>query len=70
MKNRDERLKDILEHPGNHRHEFSDLTACCMVNGALDTSLMQAHSENAPLGKNGGTACDVTSGPCACGAWH
>ena len=19
---------------------------------------------------NGGVACDVTSGPCACGAWH
>ena len=21
-------------------------------------------------GKNGGVACDVTSGPCSCGAWH
>jgi hypothetical protein len=25
---------------------------------------------NAPLGRNGDIACDVTSGPCACGAWH
>lgn len=24
----------------------------------------------APLGRNGGVACDTRSGPCACGAWH
>lgn len=26
--------------------------------------------EDAPLGRNGGVACDAGRGPCNCGAWH
>jgi hypothetical protein len=63
-------LKDIEEHPERHRHEFGALHSCCMVGGVLDLHLMEAHSEFVNLGTNGGTRCDVTSGPCACGAWH
>jgi len=38
-----------------------------MVDGALDSQLMDAHPA---LGCNGGQKCDVTDGPCSCGAWH
>jgi hypothetical protein len=67
---REERLKDIREHPGRHRHDFGGLQRCCMIDGALDTGLMEAHERYANLGRNGGIRCDVVSGPCACGAWH
>ncbi len=63
-------LKDIREHPEQHHHDFGGLAACCMINGVLDTSLMEVHSEYANFGTNGGVRCDVSSGPCACGAWH
>lgn len=64
------RLKDIKDHPERHRHDFGGLQVCCMVDGALDMMLMEAHGQYVDLGTNGGTRCDVTSGPCACGAWH
>jgi hypothetical protein len=31
---------------------------------------MEAHEEHASHGSNGGRRCDVSSGPCSCGAWH
>jgi hypothetical protein len=65
-----EKLADIKEHPERHRHDFAALQQCCFVNGALDMRLMDAHEEHASLGSNGGRRCDVTSGPCSCGAWH
>ncbi len=40
------------------------------VNGALNSRLAEAHEIHASLGRNGGQRCDVTSGPCSCGAWH
>ena len=64
----DEKLKEIKEHPERHRHTFDGLTSCCMIGGALDISIMDAHE--GLLGSNGGKKCDVVSGPCACGAWH
>ena len=66
----EEVLQDIRENPERHKHDFDGLMACCMIGGALDTSIMEAHSANEPFGRNGGTRCDVSSGPCACGAWH
>jgi len=66
----EERVKDIKEHPENHRHDFAGLQRCCMFNGAIDTLLLEAHEEYASLGMNGGVRCDVASGPCSCGAWH
>jgi len=64
------KLKDIQEHPERHHHDFSGLTSCCMVEGALDLRVQDAHERYASLGTNGGQSCDVTSGPCSCGAWH
>lgn len=63
-------LKDIIDHPERHRHTFNELTACCMIDGAVDLSLIEAHSQHVDLGTNGGVRCDTTEGPCACGAWH
>ena len=69
-KTREEVLKDIQEHPENHIHNFDELTACCLVDRALNLSLMEAHSKFVDLRANPVTKCDVTEGPCACGAWH
>jgi len=63
-------LKDIKEHPENHRHDLARLYACCIIDGVLETLLMEAHQRFASLGTNGGQRCDVTKGPCSCGAWH
>ena len=70
LSKRDEKLKDIKEHPERHRHDFGGLHACCTIDGVVDLSLMDAHSQHVDMGTNGGTRCDVTEGPCACGAWH
>jgi hypothetical protein len=64
---RDEKLKDIREHPENHMHDFDGLQRCCFINGALDLALMEEHPAH---GYNGGQKCDVSRGPCSCGAWH
>jgi hypothetical protein len=61
------KLKDIKEHPESHRHDFDGLQRCSMINGALDMMVMEAHPA---LGYNGGQKCDVSDGPCSCGAWH
>lgn len=63
-------LQHIKDHPEEHRHAYPVLVACCTIGGAIDLSLMEAHGRYVPLGTNGGTRCDVLSGPCACGAWH
>ena len=65
-----DRVKDIKDHPEKHRHDFAGLTRCCFHDGALDLALQQAHSDHAPQGRNGGQLCDVSRGPCSCGAWH
>lgn len=64
------RLDDIKNNPNSHRHDFEGLQRCCFLNGALDGRLMEAHETHASVGSNGGRSCDVTSGPCSCGAWH
>jgi hypothetical protein len=66
----EEKLKDVKENPAQHRHTFDELQRCCFHGGALDTRLMAAHETYAAVGSNGGRTCDVTSGPCSCGAWH
>jgi hypothetical protein len=67
---REEKLKEIKERPERHRHTFEELQHCCFQGGALDLRLMDAHEQYAQTGTNGGRRCDVTSVPCACGAWH
>lgn len=62
-------LAGIKEHPERHRHTFERLRQCCTIDGAVDLSLMEAHQQHAPVGHNA-SPCDVSSGPCSCGAWH
>jgi len=78
-------LADIKAHPERHRHDFEALQRCCFVDGAFDCGIMEAHeglpgepnvvdaiggiAEGKPFSVRG-PRCDVTSGPCACGAWH
>ena len=66
----EEKLFDIVTNPKAHRHSYNALITCCMVDGALDLSLIEAHGQHVDLGTNGGVKCDVVEGPCACGAWH
>ena len=63
-------LEDIKKNPKNHRHNFSELSACCIIDGIIQAELIEAHAKYVDLGRNGGVKCDVTKGPCACGAWH
>ncbi len=70
IKERERVLRDIREYPENHRHDFNGLLSCCAIDGILDNSLMEAHSEYAGIGSNNGRRCDVVAGPCVCGAWH
>ncbi len=66
----EKKLSDIRNNPENHKHSFEDLQICCINDGAIDLSIMDAHSEYVDMGTNGGVRCDTTSGPCACGATH
>lgn len=43
------------------------ITQCTDKDGVLD---VMAIDELPAVGTNGGKKCDVTSGPCSCGAWH
>jgi len=64
----EKKRREIVGNPQKHIHDYDGLIACCMNDGALDTMLMQAHEGF--TGSNGGVRCDVSSGPCSCGAWH
>ncbi len=67
--NRQQIFEDIKKTPSNHKHhDANGLIACATINGAVDISIMQAHE--GLYGYNGGAACDVSTGPCSCGAWH
>jgi hypothetical protein len=68
VKTTEERRREIVNNPHKHIHTYEELVSCCMVDGCLDTMLMQSHEGF--LGSNGGARCDVSSGPCSCGAWH
>ena len=64
-------LADIKARPERHKHrDLNALNQCCWIDGALDLSLSEAHGRYAAHGYNGGQACDVSQGPCSCGAWH
>lgn len=65
-----EKIQHIKNNPHLHEHDFQQLQSCCFVNGAIDLSVMEAHSQYVNMGTNGGQRCDVRRGPCACGAWH
>lgn len=59
--------QDKLEKPVKER-TFNELVASAVTSdGAIDISKLD---EATPVGYNNGTWCDVTSGPCRCGAWH
>jgi len=63
--------EQIKLYPEKHRHEdINELISCCMIEGAVDLTLMQAHQDYVDYGSNGGVKCDMVKGPCACGGWH
>lgn len=64
----EEKLQDIKDNHDKHQHTFAELQACCMVGGAMDLRVMEAHQGLVPQRNPGG--CDVMEGPCSCGAWH
>lgn len=67
----EERIKHIKDHPDQHRHgDFQGIINCSMDNGAINMAIFDAHQQYASYGSNGGNRCDVSSGPCSCGAWH
>lgn len=67
----DERLADLQAHPERHKHkDLNELTACCLIDGAVDLSLLDAHARYAPVRVAGANRCDVREGPCSCGGWH
>ena len=67
--NRQQTLEDIKNNPYNHKHyDMNRLMVCATINGAVDMSIMQTHE--GLHGSNGGVKCDVSNGPCSCGAWH
>ncbi len=66
----DSLLKEINEHPEKHQHTDRELFACCMIDGAFNPVIMDAHSTHPPGVTSNALKHDVISGPCACGAWH
>jgi hypothetical protein len=63
-----ERIKSAERGEGNvERRDFRDLMDDATGPGGVDTLAI----EGKRVGRsNGGIPCDVTSGPCSCGAWH
>ncbi len=50
------------------QRSFEELYAMAIdKDGIVDPMLIENVK---PVGYNHGTWCDVTSGPCRCGAWH
>lgn len=63
------KLKNIREHPELHRHaDMNGVHSCAFIGGAISMRIVEAHE--GLHGSNGGRGCDVSSGPCSCGAWH
>jgi hypothetical protein len=67
---KDEKLKDMREHPGRHHHTYDDLMECCIVDGYVDLYLVESHGILCNTNVRGWGTCDVIKGPCRCGAWH
>lgn len=62
--------RDQKKTTDNKERTFEDIVrASTTEDGAIDLSTFSSF-EREPVGYNGGVACDVTKGPCSCGAWH
>ncbi len=48
--------------------KFKDVLAHAITKEGID--LRKIDELEGRFGENGGRGCDVTSGPCSCGAWH
>ncbi len=64
----EDKISNIKMHPEMHRHSYNDLVNCCLEDGVLSSTLLQAHEQ--AMGRGGVLRCDVIEGPCSCGAWH
>jgi hypothetical protein len=57
------------ERPSVGHRDLNDVVALSVgLDGTIDARKMQALEGS--CGSNGGRGCDVTEGPCSCGAWH
>ncbi len=62
--------EDLPAPPLSLAPHFLDLLASARTaSGGIDTMVIEAASDWSGR-TNGGIACDVSRGPCACGAWH
>jgi hypothetical protein len=48
---------------------FTELVASATTEEGIDTAKIEAAGRRSTK-TNGGVRCDVSSGPCSCGAWH
>lgn len=49
---------------------FTELTSRAQTESGIDLALIEELGRQGPVRYNGGIRCDVSRGPCACGAWH
>lgn len=62
-------MKNVKELKSKKKKTFQELIKECMTDeGVIDMSKMGELEGS--CGRNGGRGCDVTDGPCSCGAWH
>ena len=65
-----EAVSEPMSASGERRDFLSLRAAATTPEGGIDLAKLEALGEGRPVGSNGGVPCDVTSGPCSCGAFH
>jgi hypothetical protein len=61
------RIKDAERGEAPAQRTFAQLKDEATTPAGIDTLAIEGRRTGR---SNGGIACDVSSGPCACGAWH
>lgn len=62
-------INKVEEIKSKKKKTFQELIEECMNDeGVINLSKMEELEGS--CGSNGGKGCDVTEGPCNCGAWH
>lgn len=61
------RIKQAEQGEPPQERDYPDLVGEATTSQGIDTLAMEGKRTGRV---NGGIPCDVSSGPCACGAWH
>ncbi len=66
----DIKAADLNSEKIAHSRSFEELVKSSTdpQTGHVDLQVLQSYEGS--CGSNGGVGCDVTVGPCSCGAWH